>query len=271
MFVVNHVPAYPSYRKPEGTNGKAGTGAGNRKHWVPLFEKYRVPVVLEHHDHTFKRTKPLLDGLAHDNGVLYLGDGSWGQLRTPQTPEKLSLPGGQQPRLSPVAAPHPGRGALPPRARRTRPGHGRVPQRPAENRRGLGIGVRRRLIGSALFQRRQSLTLQIREPFETACSWTEDCRAMSSMKCRLACFLLFLAPAAADAQQRPLEFRLTFDRSVSAQPFTGRVYVMLFKQDVKELRSGPNWFQPDPFFAQDVKDWQPGQPLVLDGKALGFR
>jgi hypothetical protein len=90
VFVVNHVPAYPSYRNPEPANGKAGTGADNREHWVPLFEKYRVPVVLEHHDHTFKRTKPLLGGLAHDNGVLYLGDGSWGRLRTPKTPDKLS-------------------------------------------------------------------------------------------------------------------------------------------------------------------------------------
>lgn len=85
VLVVNHVPAYPSHRK------MATTGDGNRKHWVPLFQKYRVPVVLEHHDHTFKRTKPLLDGLAHDNGVLYLGDGSWGRLRTPFTPEQLSF------------------------------------------------------------------------------------------------------------------------------------------------------------------------------------
>ncbi|MHB1422330.1 MAG: purple acid phosphatase family protein [Gemmataceae bacterium] len=90
VFVVNHVPAYPSYRNPERFNGKAGTGADNREHWVPLFEKYRVPVVLEHHDHTFKRTKPLLGGLSHDNGVLYLGDGSWGRLRSPKAPDKLS-------------------------------------------------------------------------------------------------------------------------------------------------------------------------------------
>jgi hypothetical protein len=45
---------------------------------------------------------------------------------------------------------------------------------------------------------------------------------------------------------------------------------MLFRQDVKELRSGPDWFNPDPFFAKDVKDWQPDQPLVLNAKALGF-
>src|SRR6516164_11299741 len=90
VMVVNHVPAYPSFRKMEGTDGKKGSGEDNRKFWVPLFEKYRVPVVLEHHDHTFKRTKPLVDGLADDNGVLYLGDGSWGRLRTPNKPEKLA-------------------------------------------------------------------------------------------------------------------------------------------------------------------------------------
>jgi hypothetical protein len=87
-IVINHVPAYPSARSM-GTAEKPGTGAENRKHWVPLFEKYRVPVVLEHHDHTFKRSKPLIGGLAHGNGVLYLGDGSWGKIRTPQPPEKL--------------------------------------------------------------------------------------------------------------------------------------------------------------------------------------
>lgn len=87
---------------------------------------------------------------------------------------------------------------------------------------------------------------------------------------RLASLLLLLMPVSAAAQSRPLEFRITFDRSVSAQPFTGRVYVMLFKQDVKELRPGPNWFNPDPFFARDVKDWPADEPLVLDSKALGF-
>jgi hypothetical protein len=91
LFVVNHVPAYPSFRTATVTKGSegSGTGASNRKYWVPLFEKYRVPVVLEHHDHTFKRTKPLIDGSDDRNGVLYLGDGSWGRLRAPQKPEKL--------------------------------------------------------------------------------------------------------------------------------------------------------------------------------------
>jgi purple acid phosphatase-like protein/calcineurin-like phosphoesterase family protein len=89
VFVVNHVPAYPSFRRALGVGGKEGTGEPNRKHWVPLFERYRVPVVLEHHDHTFKRTLPLLDGASDSNGVLYLGDGSWGRLRSPYPPEQL--------------------------------------------------------------------------------------------------------------------------------------------------------------------------------------
>jgi hypothetical protein len=89
VLVVNHVPAYPTARRWENFPLSPGTGDPNRRHWVPLFEKYRVPVVLEHHDHTFKRTKPMLGGLAHDDGVLYLGDGSWGRLRAPRKPEKL--------------------------------------------------------------------------------------------------------------------------------------------------------------------------------------
>ncbi|MCC7424514.1 MAG: metallophosphoesterase family protein [Planctomycetaceae bacterium] len=87
LIVANHVPAYPSYRAPVGATGKPGTGAENRRHWSTLFERYNVDVVLEHHDHTYKRTHPLTDGLKDKNGVLYLGDGSWGKLRAPQKPE----------------------------------------------------------------------------------------------------------------------------------------------------------------------------------------
>jgi hypothetical protein len=87
VIVASHVPAYPSYRPPVGENGKAGSGEEQRVHWCPLFERYNVDFVLEHHDHTFKRTHPLLDGLKNDNGIVYLGDGSWGKLRVPKRPE----------------------------------------------------------------------------------------------------------------------------------------------------------------------------------------
>ncbi len=100
LFVANHVPAYPSVR-PAKINApgvslldllkipaSAGTGADNRKFWCPLFERHGVDVVLEHHDHAFKRTHPLKGGLRDRYGVPYLGDGSWGMLRTPSTPEQ---------------------------------------------------------------------------------------------------------------------------------------------------------------------------------------
>lgn len=91
VLAVNHVPAYPSFRSASASGKeKKGTGEDNRQCWVPLFEKYRVPAVLEHHDHTFKRTKPLIDSRADDNGVLYLGDGSWGRIRAAKSPDKLS-------------------------------------------------------------------------------------------------------------------------------------------------------------------------------------
>lgn len=88
LIVANHVPAYPSHREPWGPHGEPGTGADQRKHWCPLFEKYKVDIVLEHHDHTFKRTRPLVDGHFDKHGVVYLGDGSWGKLRVPHTPEE---------------------------------------------------------------------------------------------------------------------------------------------------------------------------------------
>jgi len=85
LICVNHSPAYPSYRPSDGI---LGSGAENRKFWVPLFEKYNVDLVLEHHDHTFKRTHPMKDGHIDKNGIVYLGDGSWGKLRAPLAPEK---------------------------------------------------------------------------------------------------------------------------------------------------------------------------------------
>lgn len=88
VFVYYHVPSYPSFRPIDLDHMESGTGAESRKHWVPLFERYNVDVVFEHHDHTYKRTHPLIGNQVDENGVLYLGDGSWGRLRRPKTPEE---------------------------------------------------------------------------------------------------------------------------------------------------------------------------------------
>ena len=75
--------------------------------------------------------------------------------------------------------------------------------------------------------------------------------------------LVFIA-----AEPKSLEFQVTFTKAITDKPFTGRVYVMLSKRDLKILPSGPNWFAPEPFFAQDVKDWKPGEPLIIGADAL---
>lgn len=88
VFVFYHVPSYPSVRDVDLDHMESGTGADSRKHWVPLFERYNVDAVFEHHDHAYKRTHPLIDNRVDKNGIVYLGDGSWGRIRQPKTPEE---------------------------------------------------------------------------------------------------------------------------------------------------------------------------------------
>ncbi len=57
-------------------------------------------------------------------------------------------------------------------------------------------------------------------------------------------------------------FVLTFDETIHAKPFSGRVYVF-FSKGNREPRLGPDWFHPEPFIAKDVENWMPGEPLAL--------
>lgn len=84
IIPVYHVPLYPSHRSFDG-----GVSVEERKLWLPLFDKYKVNVCFENHDHTFKRTKPLRNGQVDENGTVYLGDGCFGV--NPRTIENFSL------------------------------------------------------------------------------------------------------------------------------------------------------------------------------------
>jgi hypothetical protein len=79
-----------------------------------------------------------------------------------------------------------------------------------------------------------------------------------------------LARAEPKAAGSPIEFHLAFDKKVSAAPFTGRVFVVASRAEIKDLPQKPGWFKTEPLFAHDVKDWKPGTPLVIGGDALGF-
>jgi len=77
---IYHVPLYPSHRDFSNSGSAEG-----RARWGPLFDRYRLTVAFENHDHTFKRTHLLRDNKVSPNGVLYLGDGCWGQSARPVT------------------------------------------------------------------------------------------------------------------------------------------------------------------------------------------
>ena len=69
-----HVPLYPSHREFTGGDSEAG-----RRIWMPLFDEFHLSLGLEHHDHTFKRSKALRGGEPNPAGTVYLGDGCMGQ------------------------------------------------------------------------------------------------------------------------------------------------------------------------------------------------
>ncbi len=80
------------------------------------------------------------------------------------------------------------------------------------------------------------------------------------------------SPATRAASTAPTGPRIevVFDKSVRSTPYTGRVFVATTKRPGGEPKRGPNWFNPEPFFAIDVTDWRPGEPLAFDpDKALG--
>ncbi len=72
-LAIYHISAYPAFY---AYKGRLPTTI--RTHWVPLFEQKGVLAAFEHHNHVFKRTFPIKEGGIDPEGVVYLGDGSWG-------------------------------------------------------------------------------------------------------------------------------------------------------------------------------------------------
>ncbi|MGK0185067.1 MAG: hypothetical protein ACI9R3_000842 [Verrucomicrobiales bacterium] len=71
LFTCHHRPTYGTLVKEDEQEV--------REHWVPLFEKYGVDVAFENDHHVYKRTLPIKEEkIDFANGVVYMGDGSWG-------------------------------------------------------------------------------------------------------------------------------------------------------------------------------------------------
>lgn len=85
----------------------------------------------------------------------------------------------------------------------------------------------------------------------------------------LAGFLIISAiviVAVASADSAPAadrwEFPIRFSKSVRANPFSGRVYLIFTKRD-REPRLGPSWFSPEQFVSAEVRNWTPDTPLTI--------
>ncbi len=74
-FATYHVPIYEAC-----STGKkdAKVISDMRQYWVPLFDKHNLTAAMENHGHMFKYTKRLTGGQVDENGIRYIGDGSWG-------------------------------------------------------------------------------------------------------------------------------------------------------------------------------------------------
>ena len=84
LFPIYHVPAYPSVRSFD-----ARVSSRVRAQWVPLFEQYGVELAFENHDHAYKRTVPIRNNEQAEDGIIYMGDGTWGVAeRIPREPEE---------------------------------------------------------------------------------------------------------------------------------------------------------------------------------------
>jgi hypothetical protein len=72
-LAANRLPWVIVYlHRPPYSTGDHGGDGDVQQHFVPLFEKHRVPLVLAGHDHHYERTKPL-------DGVTYVVSGGGGR------------------------------------------------------------------------------------------------------------------------------------------------------------------------------------------------
>ncbi len=83
------------------------------------------------------------------------------------------------------------------------------------------------------------------------------------------------APSRPGVEAGPLSFRVTIDKSVRAEPATGRLVVYLIKAGAMvgfgaEPGDAPFFENPQPCFGVDVKSLAPGQPATLDDGATSF-
>lgn len=91
-------------------------------------------------------------------------------------------------------------------------------------------------------------------------------------RCRPVLLAVFLLSGlVALAQTAGPRFQVSFPAAAHAQPITGRVFVIITRQERREPRLQAGWwFQQTPIYGADVSQLQPGQPAIIDVSTLGY-
>ncbi len=92
------------------------------------------------------------------------------------------------------------------------------------------------------------------------------------------CFLTFIlfiglvsVSSSSPENASKLQFELSFPSSIQGETITGRVFVMVSKNDKREPRlQAGSWRNSVPFFGLDVHELKPGESVVIDETILGY-
>ncbi len=97
------------------------------------------------------------------------------------------------------------------------------------------------------------------------------CRIRKLLKCPL-----FLAPLTVlicliqKDVVADVSIRVVLADTAARHSLTGRLYIFVSQRPSVEPRFGPDLFAPEPFFACDVAEWQPGETVIVDDRTDHF-
>jgi hypothetical protein len=84
-------------------------------------------------------------------------------------------------------------------------------------------------------------------------------------------FALFFMPTSSAARDNPsLRFEITFPEDAHPEPITGRIYVILSRQDDEEPRLKVGWTEGIPLWGKSINALKPGDSGIIDGETFGF-
>ncbi|MGV3608156.1 MAG: alpha/beta hydrolase-fold protein [Planctomycetaceae bacterium] len=99
-------------------------------------------------------------------------------------------------------------------------------------------------------------------------------RLLQTCLCSILAAIGSLGAVLAHAQEpqapRPnISFEVSRSAGLSAEPFTGRVYLFFSRKENQEPRAAMRFISSEPILAKDVQNWKEGEPLTLSLEDAG--